>query len=171
MPALDRDAFARLWMAAEPAVIGFVGALVRDHGAVDDLVQEVATDAWAKADRYDPTAASFTSWCLGMARIAVLRSRRAAGRTPILLQGDLIETVARESEDLASELDERAHALRDCVRALGEKAARLLRLRYVEALTPAAIAAREGVEANAVRVGLHRIRTVLETCIRRRGAR
>jgi RNA polymerase sigma-70 factor (ECF subfamily) len=55
--------------------------------------------------------------------------------------------------------------LAECLHQLQGRAAALIRLRYDEALKPAAIAQRLGMAAVAVRVALSRVRAALRQCI------
>jgi RNA polymerase sigma-70 factor (ECF subfamily) len=167
MSGTAQQEFAGRWAEAQPHVAAYLGALLRDGNAADDLLQEVAITLWRKYAEYDP-ARPFLSWAIGMARLEVLAARRAAGRSIIAYHSELLDAVGAEFVAAADEADEIREALRGCLQGLGGRAMRLLRLRYEEALKPQAIAARMDIQVNAVRVALHRARAALERCIGRR---
>jgi len=50
---LDQERFMRLWTSAQPAVANFVHALVRDHGAARDVLQETALVIFRRFEEYD----------------------------------------------------------------------------------------------------------------------
>lgn len=73
----DAAAFTELYDRLGSTVFGVVRRLIRDEGFAQDVVQEVFTDVWRNASRFDPTAASARSWVMVVAhRRAVDRIRR-----------------------------------------------------------------------------------------------
>ncbi|MFM2090955.1 MAG: hypothetical protein RLZZ127_1444 [Planctomycetota bacterium] len=171
-PQTGTDFEAR-WAEAATAVAGFIRALVADRRAADDLVQEVAVQAYRHRDGWRREA-PFTAWCLGIARNVVRMHWRSNARER-LLTGDpaLLDRLAAEAAALADEVDDdgEQRALRACLEDLPRPSAELVRLHYVEDLPPTEIAARLAAAPGAVRVRLHRLRAALRTCIERRLAR
>lgn len=161
------EAFLRAWTQAQPAVSAYIASLVRDRHLADDLVQEVAMAAWRKFASYDPTQ-SFTGWAIGIARMSILGSRRNQARSPISYHADLLDSVTDITIEDADELDERAAAVRECLRDLPDHGLNYVKMRYQDGLPPREIASALGMEANAVRVALHRLRSILAECITRR---
>jgi RNA polymerase sigma-70 factor (ECF subfamily) len=169
-PTTDDPDFEALWPTAVDAVGGFVRGLVGDRQVADDLVQEVAVQAYRHLDRWRAEG-SFTGWCLGIARNLVRMHWRTAARGRAVIRDPaLLDTLADEAAAMADEDDAAAEqdALRACLEALPASAMELVELHYVQDLTPSAIAARTAAAPGAVRVRLHRIRAALRTCIERR---
>ena len=67
----QRKALARLWVSAQPTLMSFITAGVRDFHAAQDLLQDTAEAVAEGFDDYDP-ARPFTAWALGIARNKVL---------------------------------------------------------------------------------------------------
>jgi RNA polymerase sigma factor (sigma-70 family) len=65
----DKDAFAQLFDHYAPLIRAY--SLARDPGAgliADDLVQEVMTRVWLKADKYNVRLANLNTWIFTLAR-------------------------------------------------------------------------------------------------------
>lgn len=70
----DHDAFANLYDAVAPMVLGICRRVVIDVDQAEEVTQEVMLEVWRTATRYDPTRGSATAW------IAVTAHRRAVDR-------------------------------------------------------------------------------------------
>ena len=73
-----------LYKTYGPELYGFAVSALGDRGHAEELVQEVFTRVWRKADSFDPERASFRTWLYGIARNAVIDSRRRASVRPAL---------------------------------------------------------------------------------------
>ena len=162
----DQERFMRLWATAQPAVANYVHALVRDHGAAKDILQETALVSFRRFAEYDETR-PFVAWALGIARFKILGLRRDEKRHSIMFDDELLSRFTDSWTDLALEVSDRGVALQSCIERLSAHARRLVRWRYFEGLNAEQIAARLGNNGSAVRVALQRIRDQLRTCIER----
>lgn len=160
--------FAQAWAAALPAVSGYIGAVVPDRHAADDLVQEVALAAFQNRATWR-TGLPFTPWALGIARNKLHdRWRRLARGRHQVADPALLDDLAALAGAMEDELAEERRALEECLRTLGGKAAALVQGRYHQGLGAEQLAARLGTTAGNVRVMLHRVREALRACIGRR---
>jgi RNA polymerase sigma-70 factor (ECF subfamily) len=162
---MDRnEEFTRNWTKAQPMVAGYVNSLVPDFHKAEDILQEVAVVLWKKYKEYDKKR-SFTSWAVGIARLEILSSKRDFARHHLAALPDAVDTITETYNEMTSELEARAQALKECVRKVKGGSQRVLKLRYENNLKPQKIAQSIGKEAGAVRVMLSRIRDALKKCV------
>lgn len=159
-------AVTRAWTLAQPAVAAFLTAVVRDFRERDDLLQDVAVAVLEAYDRYDASR-PFVPWALGIARNKVGVWLRARKRSRLSFDSDVVEHLAVAFADIPPAEYGRLDRLAECVAKLEGRARELCDLRYRDDLKPAAIAARLGMQANAVAKALERVRSRLRTCIER----
>src|SRR3954466_6707878 len=73
-----------LYRTYGPELYGFAVSALGDRGQAEELVQEVFTRVWRKADSYDERRASFRTWLYGIARNAIIDQKRRAAVRPAL---------------------------------------------------------------------------------------
>jgi RNA polymerase sigma-70 factor (ECF subfamily) len=141
---------------------------------VDDLAQEALMIALKKLNEFDRRN-DFGVWVRQIARKLVANERRKlARRSKILsrLVTDYLLSLHPGSiggwEESGREDELELEALRECLSALPEHSRELVRQRYFEDLSPAAIGNRLGRTSNQVRQALLRLRRALLDCIERR---
>lgn len=72
----DQEAFAALFDHVAPKVVGVVRRVVRDPSMSEEVSQEVLTEVWRSARRFDPDRGSAMTWIMTIAhRRAVDRVR------------------------------------------------------------------------------------------------
>lgn len=170
LAAGDRDAAAPLYDRHARAVYSLVLRIVEDEADAEDVVQEVFTQAWRQASRYDASRGAVGAWLLMMARtraIDKLRARRARSGPQPVEDERAMELVPAGGRDVADELVG-AEQARQVQRALGELPLlqRLaIELAYYEGLTQREIAERLeeplGTVKTRIRLGLLKLRDSL----------
>lgn len=161
----DELAFTRQWMAAQPAVASTLGAMVGDHHAVDDLLQEVSLAAYRNLERFDPER-DFTGWVIGIARHKAVDWLRRRGRE-MPMDETTLASLTDTACALGDELAAREAALHRCLSRLGARAQELLRRRYRDEQPVAEAARAMGIGLSHAKVLLHRSRVALRRCIDR----
>ncbi|HVK10104.1 MAG TPA: sigma-70 family RNA polymerase sigma factor [Gemmataceae bacterium] len=147
----------RAWYDAEhPGLEAYVlwrcGGL-RD--AADDVLQETWMTAVRKMRAFDPAAGSFRQWLCGIAANVVrnyLRSRRRRTARQEALTGEEIRA------DSAAPDRERAERIAAALAAMPDRYEAVLRMKYVDRMTVAAMAATNGETEKAVESLLSRAR-------------
>jgi len=158
--------FLKLFLRHQGDLKAFLGSVVWDRAAADDLFQEVSLALWEGFAHYDPTR-PFGAWARGVAVKKVLQRREKTRRLPLAFSPAAIQSVLDaydRTEATSPDLD----GLRDCVAKLTDRARSLLALRYERALTLADVAKETGSTLDAVHKMLSRIRETLHECLRRR---
>lgn len=164
----DMVTFARRWAEAEPTVTGYLRSLTNDHNEINDLLQEVALAATRNAQQYAGQA-SFSAWCLGIARHKVMDRWRKKSRQRVEIRDpEVLDLLAQEAAALDEETQVRSDALEQCLKGMNEQAWALVRCHYHEQQSYDTIAEQTGTNVNNIRVKLHRIRAKLKQCIERR---
>ncbi len=166
------DAYQEIVRLYQEQVWKIAASILQDRDATADLVQEIFVEAYFGLDRYQP-GRDFGAWIRGIARNRLRLRLRERGREARLLEvyrDRLVERLeGAEAAERAREAMAEAH--RKCRRELPAESARLLELRYGEALSHEAIAARLGRSMEAVKQLLYRVHVMLRDCIGKRLAR
>src|SRR4051812_45208873 len=82
--AKTEESMRALYRTYGPELYGFAMSALHDRGQAEDLVQDVFTRVWRKADSYDSSRASFRTWLYGIARNAIIDQKRRAAVRPAL---------------------------------------------------------------------------------------
>ena len=152
------------WTKSQPAVAAFITSLVPDFHQAEDVLHQVVVVLVRKYTEYDPKQ-PFEAWAVGIARLEVLKHRRKFASDKHIFDDRLTELIAEEFSQPNTELDERHHALADCLKQVKGRFMKVLQWRYFDDLSPAAIAERMEMPVGAVRTLLHRARGSLRKCI------
>jgi RNA polymerase sigma-70 factor (ECF subfamily) len=159
--------FLKLFLAHQVGLQAFIGSLVRDREARDDLLQEVALILWHEFPRYD-RARPFGAWARGVAANKVLQRFSKDARLPIPFSPQAIQALLDAYERTETNESLRGEALRQCLELLPEKSRQLLVLRYERSLKLHEIAGRLRTTLDAVHKALSRIRARLQECVENR---
>jgi RNA polymerase sigma-70 factor (ECF subfamily) len=166
----DSTALSALYDAHAGAIYSLALRVVGDEADAEDVLQEVFTQAWRQASRYDASRGSVAAWLLTMARtraIDRLRARRArpdsAATTGDEALLDLSAPVVDPGDALESARD--AERLRQALGELPLLQRLAIELAYFEGLTQSEIAERLeqplGTVKTRIRLGLLKLRDSL----------
>jgi RNA polymerase sigma-70 factor, ECF subfamily len=148
----------RAWYEAEYAPLE--GYVLWRCGSLRDLADDVLQETWLTAvrrvRRFDPMAGPFHAWLCGIAA-NVLRNHLRARRRQVDRQQLLIAEVGREDPTAAD--CERAERIAVALASLPERSERVLRMKYLDRMSVADIAAVCGETEKAVESLLTRART------------
>lgn len=166
--ARDRQSLAMLWEQARPALFAYLTAAVYDFHRAEDLLQEVAVAVASQFHTYD-SQRPFLAWSMGIARNRMLLYLREQARDRRHFSEAALVALENAAQQLPrDQAGDKRDALRHCLGKVAGRRRRVLELRYGGNLSIAEIAQQMSVTGNAVKILLHRVRTTLEECIRRR---
>lgn len=154
----DHAAFEQLFSQLSGPVYAMALAVIRDRSQAEEIAQDVFTEIWRTAVRYDPSRGGVITWALTIARRRAIDrvravasdSRREQQHASIAWPRDLAGDVWQE----AAERDELQRGLS----TLTEHQRQLVELAYFGGLTHADIAARLDIPIGTVK---SRLRTAL----------
>jgi RNA polymerase sigma-70 factor (ECF subfamily) len=160
------EEFLRRFLRHQDDLRAFLGSVVRDRAAAEDLFQEVSLVLWQSFGNYDPSR-PFGAWARGIAVKKVLQTREKSRRLPLAFSPQAIQAVL-DAYDRTEKIAPDPTDLRDCIGKLPPRSQSLLALRYERSLKLAQIAREVGSTLDAVHKLLTRIRENLQECLQRR---
>ena len=139
-----------------PLVWSLAKKLVRDPGALEELVHEVFVEVWRSAGRYDPAVASEATFIAMIARRRVIdRQRRFARSEPL----EALDESAASSEEQGFEAIDLADETRRASAVLARlkpEQRRLILLNVVDGLTHQEIAQTTGLPLGTIKSHIRR---------------
>ena len=167
----DQLAFSTLVTRIGPQALRVARGVVRDPSIAEEVAQEVLTEVWLKADRFDPAKGTVTGW------VATLARRRAVDRVRSEQAGrDRDDKVARRSQVrdvdvVADEVELRLEhwQVRRALAELSDRQREAIELAYFAGHTYRDVAKvlgiPEGTAKSRLRDGLLRLRESLDGLI------
>ncbi|MGE3107366.1 MAG: RNA polymerase sigma factor [Phycisphaerales bacterium] len=149
---------------------GLVWALARRAGAgqsdAEDAVQEIFTDVWRSASRFDPSVASEATFIAMIARRRLIdRRRRAARRATERATVDITSLAHDEPAPMLDSHDEAAIAVK-ALQSLRPEQQNVIRMSVIQGMSHERIAESTGLPLGTVKThvrrGLIRIRELLD---------
>lgn len=127
-------------------------------------MQEVARLATKNFEQYDQ-ARPFLGWLIGIARQRIADAYRAKNRRPIVFSSEIVDQMTQVYEQIETEEDARAEALRHCMKRLSERHRRVLDLKYARRQSSQDIANQVGGSVGSIDTMIYRVREALRLCI------
>jgi len=148
-------------------VFALARRMLRRVEDAEEVVQDVFTQVWREAPRYQPSRATVAGWIVMIARtrsIDRLRSRAARPDVTGAVQPDFASPLMsgeRDPEQITIAA-QNAGDVRQALQQLPESQRQLVELAYFEGLTQSEIASRTGVPLGTVKT---RLRTAMATLL------
>jgi RNA polymerase sigma-70 factor, ECF subfamily len=160
----DQQRFLNSFLPEEANLRAFVGSLVRDRLAREDLMQDIALTLWEKFIDYNSDY-SFGAWARGIAINKVRQYCERSSRQTLSFSPETIQAIADAFTALEQRRPLAGHALNECLLKLPEKSRRILKLRYSESHTVPQIASILGAHEAMIYKALARLRERLRKCV------
>lgn len=167
----DRAAYRRLLEGITPYIRGLAMRQVRNHGDIEDIVQDVLLTIHAVRHTYDP-ARPFGPWLVAIARRRIIdslrrRARTSARETPLDAEAETLPDLGANLQEMA--LD--ARALHDAVDGLPAGQREALRMLKLEEMSLKEAAAASGMSVGALKVATHRALKTLRKLFESEGSK
>lgn len=129
----DRRALASVYDRTSAKLYGVCVRIARDHGAAEDILQQVYIKVWDKAGRFERELASPITWLCAIARnTAIDWVRKHAATHSAFCDGDEAhDSQATGAFDALSELESRS-AIFDCLEDLPTNQQKAIRLAFFD---------------------------------------
>jgi RNA polymerase sigma-70 factor, ECF subfamily len=148
----------------QPVLEAFCHANLARREDAWEVLQETNLKLWQKSADWDPET-HFLPWAFAVARFTILSHFRDLSRSRLVFDPDVIESMASETEQLATELPERREALGHCLEKLTADQRTLLHQHYVDGLSLREIANSTRRGESALKMTMLRLRRGLGDCI------
>jgi RNA polymerase sigma-70 factor (ECF subfamily) len=149
--------------ASQSALYAFIVSLLGGVNDANDVLQETNMKLCRKCAEYDPDQ-PFLRWAYAFARFEVMAWRKRQQRSRLVLDDELLLTVAAELEESAEEADQRLKILEDCMERLNPRQRELIAARYGRGEPVQDIAVRISRPENAMAALFYRLRKLLADC-------
>lgn len=163
----DRSAFERLYRATSSRLFSICMRLLPDRAEAEDVLQEVYTAIWHKAEQFNPDRASAMAWMSMIARnraIDRLRSPGHALRSSAIDLGDeLPDRGASPAEEAEASTDR--ERLQRCMQRLDARRRGLIRTAFFDGATYEELAQRSGAPLGSVKSWIRRGLIQLRACL------
>ena len=166
----NNELFLRLLARHDPAIRAYVRASIPDSADVADVMQEVSVIAWKKFSALEDPETGFGKWASVIARYEILKFRRGKARDRLVLDSDIIDKLAEEGVDEASEREHWIKTLKHCLEKLPQSRRELLMNAYHPDTSIKELADTVNKKPNALYQILSRLRFSLADCIERETA-
>ncbi len=160
----DRAAFASLFAHFAPRIKGFLMKSGTDATAAEECAQDVMTTLWRKADQFDPTRASVSTWIFTIARnrrIDMLRRDRRPEPEELTWGPE-----PEPEQSAVLEMQQESARLVKAIAALPENQRKLIEQAYFGELTQAEISQITGLPLGTIksriRLALDRLRHAMK---------
>jgi RNA polymerase sigma-70 factor (ECF subfamily) len=163
-PAALPSEFVTRLVTSQGALYSYIASLMGGLEQANDVLQETNLKLCRKAAAYDASQ-PFLRWAYGFARNEVLSWRTRQARSRLVFDGGLVDGIAQDIESAGEDADRQLAALESCVERLPERQRSFITARYRRGVAVQVIAAREGMEENAVAALFYRIRKALAACV------
>ncbi|MGH8172303.1 MAG: sigma-70 family RNA polymerase sigma factor [Rhodanobacteraceae bacterium] len=165
----ENAAFESLYRLTSAKLFGVCLRTLPKRSDAEDVLQEVYTTIWRKAESYDPARASPITWLVMIARNkAIDRARATIGERnaqPIDLAIDVPDS-APEGAAFAESTDDKRR-LEGCLGELEPERRRLVRTAFFDGATYDELASRSGVPLGTIKSWIRRSLIKLKGCLER----
>ena len=162
----DQQAFAQLYQLTSPILFGLCLRMLRDRGEAEEVLQEIYTTAWRRADSFDSARAGALTWLVTLARNKAIDHLRQRHESP---PGDPVDLEQLIDEQPTPAVDaqrsEEYRRLQRCLEILDPKQRHSVREAFFSGATYNELAVRFNVPLGTMKSWIRRSLLQLRTCL------
>jgi len=128
----DRSAFAFLFEHFAPRIKAYMMRSGSDANAAEEFAQEAMLMVWRKAESFDPSQASVSTWIFTIARNKRIDAFRRTNRPELDPNDPLLQPEPAEMQDAAIEDLQTAQSIENAISDLPKEQIDILRLAFYE---------------------------------------
>ena len=161
----DRSAeLVQLMMKYQRKLFGYILTLVPSRADAEDILQEASLTICEKFSDFE-SGTNFYSWACQIAFWKVRAARKKFATAKVIFNEDVLEVISQTRVEMEKELDDRHHALSNCLKKLNERDRRMILTRYESGHNVKAAAQACGRTIQGAYKALTRIRKTLHDCV------
>lgn len=147
----DQAAFRRLFAHFGPRVKAYLMRTGSDASQAEDLVQEVMSSVWRRAETFDPRQSTVSTWIFTIARNKRIDAFRREKRPEIDLNDPMLVPDDQPGADEEMEQEQTARRVKAAMKTLPSEQAALLQMAFYEDKSHSVIAAECGLPLGTVK--------------------
>ncbi len=163
----DSEAFAELYDLLAPAVFGVARRVLLDASMAEEVAQEVLTEVWRTAGRYDRRLGSAQAWVLTITHRRAVDRVRSEQAAKLRDERAGRESIERDHDVVVAEVERRLEesVLRTCLEQLTAVQSEAIHLAYYGGHTQAEVAELLGAPLGTVKSRMRDGLTRLRECV------
>jgi RNA polymerase sigma-70 factor (ECF subfamily) len=163
----DQQAFADFYRLTASRIFAVIVRMLHDRGEAEDVLQEIYTNAWRRADSFDSARGNAMTWLVALARNRAIDHIRQHREAPLDEdEANQIEDDAPTPADVAESSQERRQ-LERCLQALEPQHRSVVREAFFTGATYAELAERLRVPLGTMKSWIRRSLMQLKVCLER----
>ena len=147
----DKAAYGEIFAFYGPRVKAYLMRLGADNALAEELAQDVMVTVWRKAELYDRSQASVSTWLFRIARNRRIDAIRRSAKPDLDPNDPLLQPSAPDAPDSGISGAQRDRLVRDAMIGLPDDQRELLKQAFYEGLSHREIAQRTGTPLGTVK--------------------
>ena len=157
--------YIQLLTANQRRIYGFIYAMLSDHAAAEDILQDTTMFMWENFDKYKE-GTNFSAWGIAIARLLVLKHCRKQKNQAMLFDSEVLEQLEEQS-DVFEYQEDQVEALKKCFTKLNDSDQTIMKMRYVEKVNVKVISDKLSLSTSHLYRVMAKINNNLVRCIKK----
>jgi RNA polymerase sigma-70 factor (ECF subfamily) len=161
----DRTAFAELYRQTSAKLFGVCLRMLRNRGEAEEVLQEVYTTVWRRAEAFDDARANAMTWLTTMARNRAIDRLRQHHEEPLDEAHEAMIPDEGPTPAVQFEQSQENRRLSRCIDALPPQHAHAIREAFYSGATYSELAERVDVPLGTMKSWIRRSLVLLKACL------